>query len=416
MPTSKGRKKPRKKKPTTRHTSRQVPVPGNDMTAVSEFLRNAATDLVSAKKILASWLRGDTPLPADLPDLWDGWRAFAGMARSVLGKVADPLSDAEVDGLRAMAYGGHDQLIEQVAEVLGMAGGTPQECQNRISPLLTLYRVLYQEIPASGRRLFLSQTPLGQVPLPEHALSDTGREVTFLVDLTHDGAADSGGLCVLGSGDDLRIVLWGRLSTPSVIMVTVLRPDTLFRSLSEVAEIVHHLTLRERYQVKVDHLLLPGLVVQSKDQMCWHSAGAILVSKDDASLGEVAAGLGAMFRCLTATRPVDEEPATPPAPSRESSPPSKDHRDRTGSTVSQVPGVRVIDLTTPAPRAGAAGHGNRSRAEPDHRWTVQGFWRNQACGPGRTERRRVWIADHENGPRGKPLREAAPVVRRVDLT
>ena len=40
-----------------------------------------------------------------------------------------------------------------------------------------------------------------------------------------------------------------------------------------------------------------------------------------------------------------------------------------------------------------------------HRWWVRDHWAWRACGPGRTERRRVWIAPYIKGPESKPLIE-----------
>ena len=38
-----------------------------------------------------------------------------------------------------------------------------------------------------------------------------------------------------------------------------------------------------------------------------------------------------------------------------------------------------------------------------HRWMVRGHWRNQAHGPGRTERRPTWVPSYIKGPEGAPL-------------
>mgnify|MGYP001047303065 CR=1 FL=1 len=38
-----------------------------------------------------------------------------------------------------------------------------------------------------------------------------------------------------------------------------------------------------------------------------------------------------------------------------------------------------------------------------HRWIVSGHWRQQAHGPGRSQRRPIWIAPHLKGPDDKPL-------------
>jgi hypothetical protein len=44
-----------------------------------------------------------------------------------------------------------------------------------------------------------------------------------------------------------------------------------------------------------------------------------------------------------------------------------------------------------------------SAVEWSHRWLVRGFWRWQAHGEGRKERKRIWINDHVRGPEDKPL-------------
>lgn len=44
-----------------------------------------------------------------------------------------------------------------------------------------------------------------------------------------------------------------------------------------------------------------------------------------------------------------------------------------------------------------------SNVEWSHRWIVRGHWRWQAYGPGRKERRRIWIAPFVKGPEDAPL-------------
>lgn len=38
-----------------------------------------------------------------------------------------------------------------------------------------------------------------------------------------------------------------------------------------------------------------------------------------------------------------------------------------------------------------------------HRWVVRGHWRDQPCGQGRTQRRRIYVPAHIKGPDGAPL-------------
>jgi hypothetical protein len=79
--------------------------------------------------------------------------------------------------------------------------------------------------------------------------------------------------------------------------------------------------------------------------------------------------------------------------------------------------VREVDLR-PRTKAEPAGGGGGPRKEHDHRWMVagpngDGFWRQQPCGPGQSERRPMWIYPYEAGPKDKPLkiRETVRVLR-----
>lgn len=47
-----------------------------------------------------------------------------------------------------------------------------------------------------------------------------------------------------------------------------------------------------------------------------------------------------------------------------------------------------------------------SHVEWHHRWIVRGHWRWQACGPGRSERVRIWIAPFVKGPEDAPLKQS----------
>jgi hypothetical protein len=46
-------------------------------------------------------------------------------------------------------------------------------------------------------------------------------------------------------------------------------------------------------------------------------------------------------------------------------------------------------------------------------WVVAGHWRNQPCGPERSERRQVFIAPYVKGPEDKPLRDPSRVLELV---
>ncbi|GHJ34290.1 hypothetical protein TPA0910_87230 [Streptomyces hygroscopicus subsp. sporocinereus] len=68
------------------------------------------------------------------------------------------------------------------------------------------------------------------------------------------------------------------------------------------------------------------------------------------------------------------------------------------------PEVTVVDLRrqyVPQDQDHDANEGEGRRYR--HRWVVSGHWRNQACGPGLSERRQTWIPSYVKGPGGAPL-------------
>ena len=65
----------------------------------------------------------------------------------------------------------------------------------------------------------------------------------------------------------------------------------------------------------------------------------------------------------------------------------------------EPPPVRVIHLRRPSSSSGQSGE----PAVWHHRWIVRGHWRMQPWGPGRQQRRPVWIAPFVKGPEGAPM-------------
>lgn len=70
--------------------------------------------------------------------------------------------------------------------------------------------------------------------------------------------------------------------------------------------------------------------------------------------------------------------------------------------------VKVVKLRR-ATREGMEQAHAAERSERHTRWIVRGHWRQQACGKGRTERRRVYIAPHYKGPEDGTLLVRATV-------
>lgn len=71
--------------------------------------------------------------------------------------------------------------------------------------------------------------------------------------------------------------------------------------------------------------------------------------------------------------------------------------------------VSVVDVRPRiAHPADEPGHAHRGF---DHQWWVAGHWRQQACGPGYSDRRPIWIAPHIKGPEGTPIAEKVHIWR-----
>src|SRR5690348_16162237 len=62
--------------------------------------------------------------------------------------------------------------------------------------------------------------------------------------------------------------------------------------------------------------------------------------------------------------------------------------------------VKIVHLRRLTTGAAQVGH---DPVAWSHRWIVNGHWRHQPCGTGRTNRRWVFIAPHVKGPADKPL-------------
>ena len=66
--------------------------------------------------------------------------------------------------------------------------------------------------------------------------------------------------------------------------------------------------------------------------------------------------------------------------------------------------VRVVDVREHNDEAERdAGDGSRKYKPYEYRFIVSGHWREQPCGPNRSERKRRWIAPYIKGPKSKPL-------------
>jgi hypothetical protein len=77
-----------------------------------------------------------------------------------------------------------------------------------------------------------------------------------------------------------------------------------------------------------------------------------------------------------------------------------------------APEVRLVRIRTRAgsrARAGVVWGSGRGRAPLQEREWVGGHWKHQAYGPGRSQRRRTYVAANLRGPDDKPIRASSTV-------
>lgn len=74
----------------------------------------------------------------------------------------------------------------------------------------------------------------------------------------------------------------------------------------------------------------------------------------------------------------------------------------------ELPGLRVLTLASGA----SVKAQTTSHVEWSHRWMVRGHWRQQPCGPQRSQRRLQWIDPYVKGPDDKPL-DVRPTIWRT---
>jgi hypothetical protein len=88
--------------------------------------------------------------------------------------------------------------------------------------------------------------------------------------------------------------------------------------------------------------------------------------------------------------------------------PDKNTRRGYARTDRPVPEVRLVRIKG---RAGTRTPGTtaRSRAGLDHREWVGGHWKQQVHGPGRTQRRLIYVAPYLRGPEDQPIRTSTTV-------
>ena len=84
--------------------------------------------------------------------------------------------------------------------------------------------------------------------------------------------------------------------------------------------------------------------------------------------------------------------------------------DRAAPNAPAPDSIRVLRLRRRPSTATSAGG---DRASLSHRFPVRGHWRNQACGPARSERRPTYVAPYIKGPVDAPL-VVRPTVHVLD--
>jgi hypothetical protein len=91
------------------------------------------------------------------------------------------------------------------------------------------------------------------------------------------------------------------------------------------------------------------------------------------------------------------------------------HRRKQLARESKVrPEVRVIELRRTKQAHRSEPGGDALPVNWSCQWVVDGHWRHQPCGPGRTDRRLIYITPYVKGPEGLPMKTRARKVYQVD--
>lgn len=78
--------------------------------------------------------------------------------------------------------------------------------------------------------------------------------------------------------------------------------------------------------------------------------------------------------------------------------------------------VQVVDIRRHSePSTGGGSARRREPLEREYRSPVRGHWKQQAYGPGRALRRRIWVDEQVRGPEDKPLKPRVEIVRGDDV-
>lgn len=92
--------------------------------------------------------------------------------------------------------------------------------------------------------------------------------------------------------------------------------------------------------------------------------------------------------------------------------PSRAARKRAADVWTHEPTIRVVTLRRSAHEAGQSARSG-DPVEWSCQWVVRGHWRQQACGPERSERRPVFVLPYVKGDPDKPLKAPADRVFAV---
>lgn len=90
---------------------------------------------------------------------------------------------------------------------------------------------------------------------------------------------------------------------------------------------------------------------------------------------------------------------------------SANNYEESGSNADLKASTVVLKNLRPSKSRAIADNNSDAGRTYDHRWRVQGHWRDQRVGPGLRDQRKVWVREHARGPQGGELVEKHHVWR-----
>lgn len=333
----------------------------------------------------------------------------------LIDRLEDKQFQGAIDYLVAFHIG-HAPVYDPIGTVLP---AELREARRRVADEITdKYRGVYQNLQRTTQASYAYRVTADMCSMVEFAASQLNEEDEFDYSLAPTGCGivcfdkplpvkDARGKMML-----IHWLVWGPSWDPAKPGATVFDFNDTWRQPDEVQEYMRESTVADHGQEAWDRV--------SRMQGRWATVGMSLLPNGEpmgpavwTPSAEIAASireegfeptegtntmryLHALWLLLNQTVTKVEDDEVPDRPAR-----------RRAVKRGLPPKVTVIRLRREV--SSLDREPGESLVEWQHRWMVRGHWRWQAYGPGRSERKRIWINPFVKGPEDAPLKQSEKV-------